>query len=67
MTPVCIVPLGWPKGRYGPTTRKPVDEVVHLDAYGNRAWLESPEREVSGRRWPTAAATLAASAAGRRR
>ncbi len=39
VTPVCMVPLGWPKGRYGPTTRKPVEEVVHLDGYGNRAWL----------------------------
>lgn len=36
--PTCIVPLGWPKGRYGPTTRKPVGDVVHLDRYGNRAW-----------------------------
>jgi nitroreductase len=41
VTPCCIVPLGWPRGRYGPTTRKPVDQVTHLDAYGNRAWLGS--------------------------
>jgi nitroreductase len=41
VTPVCVVPLGWPRGRYGPTTRKPVTQVVHLDAYGNRAWLDS--------------------------
>jgi nitroreductase len=34
--PICIVPVGWPKGRYGPTTRKPAAEVVHLDRYGNR-------------------------------
>lgn len=39
VTPVCMVPLGWPRGRYGPTTRKPVEQVVHLDSYGNRAWL----------------------------
>jgi nitroreductase len=39
VTPCCIVPLGWPRGRYGPTTRRPVDEVTHLDAYGNRAWF----------------------------
>ena len=39
VTPCCIVPLGWPRGRYGPTTRKPVEEVAHLDGYGNRAWL----------------------------
>lgn len=38
VTPVCVVPLGWPRGRYGPTTRKPVEQVTHLDSYGNRAW-----------------------------
>ena len=36
--PCCVVPLGWPLGRYGPTTRKPVGDVVHLDRYGNRPW-----------------------------
>ncbi|HET6735920.1 nitroreductase family protein [Mycobacterium sp.] len=41
VTPCCIVPLGWPRGRYGPTTRKPVDQVTHLNAYGNRTWLET--------------------------
>ena len=40
VTPVCVVPLGWPRGRYGPTTRKPVEQVAHLDSYGNRAWLD---------------------------
>jgi hypothetical protein len=29
-------PLGWPRGRYGPTTRRPVGEVVHVDRFGNR-------------------------------
>ena len=41
VTPCAVVPLGWPIGRYGPTTRKPVEEVVHLDTYGNRAWLDA--------------------------
>ena len=36
VTPVAVVPMGWPQGRYGPTSRKPVGEVVHLDRYGNR-------------------------------
>lgn len=40
VTPICIVPLGWPRGRYGPTTRRPVGEVTHLDGYGNREWLD---------------------------
>jgi nitroreductase len=34
--PCAVVPLGWPRGRYGPTTRRPVGDVVHLDRYGNR-------------------------------
>ena len=41
VSPCCIVPLGWPRGRYGPTTRKPVEEVAHLDSYGHRAWLDT--------------------------
>jgi nitroreductase len=40
VNPCAVVPLGWPKGRYGPTTRRPVGEVVSLDRYGNRAFLE---------------------------
>lgn len=43
VTPCCIVPLGWPRGRYGPTTRKPVEQVTHLDGFGNRAWLDGQE------------------------
>jgi nitroreductase len=39
VTPCAVVPLGWPRGRYGPTTRRPVGEVVHLDRFGNRAFL----------------------------
>ena len=34
--PACVVPLGWPQGRYGPTTRRPVGDVVHLDRFGNQ-------------------------------
>ncbi|MGH7858371.1 MAG: nitroreductase family protein, partial [Candidatus Binatia bacterium] len=36
VTPCAVVPLGWPAGRYGPTRRRPVGEVVSLDRYGNR-------------------------------
>jgi nitroreductase len=42
VTPVCVVPLGWPRGRYGPTTRRPVEEVVHVDRYGNQPFTPSP-------------------------
>ncbi len=36
ITPCVVIPLGWPLGRYGPTTRKPVREVVSFDRFGNR-------------------------------
>ncbi len=36
ITPVCIIPIGWAKGRYGPTTRRPIGEIVHLDRFGNQ-------------------------------
>jgi nitroreductase len=36
VTPCAVVPLGWPMGRYGLTTRRPVGDVVHLDRYGNQ-------------------------------
>jgi nitroreductase len=36
VSPCAVVPLGWPLGKYGPTTRRPVGEVVHLDRYGNQ-------------------------------
>lgn len=36
MNPVCIIPIGWARGRYGPTTRRPIGEVVHLDRWGNQ-------------------------------
>ncbi|MBI4515608.1 MAG: nitroreductase family protein [Deltaproteobacteria bacterium] len=36
VSPCAMVPLGWPRGRYGPTTRRSVGDVVHLNRYGNR-------------------------------
>lgn len=36
VTPCVMIPIGWPIGRYGPTTRKPVGDVVSLDRFGNR-------------------------------
>jgi nitroreductase len=38
VTPCAVIPVGWPKGRYGPTTRRPIEDVVSIDSYGNRAW-----------------------------
>jgi nitroreductase len=37
--PCAVIPLGWPRGRYGPTTRRTAAEVTHLDRFGNRAFL----------------------------
>jgi nitroreductase len=40
ITPCAVIPLGWPVGGgYGPSTRRPVEELIHLDRYGNRAFL----------------------------
>jgi nitroreductase len=36
ITPCAVIPLGWPLGHYGPTTRKPLHEVVSFDRFGNR-------------------------------
>jgi len=36
IAPCAVIPLGWPRGRYGPTTRRPVGEVVHVDRYGHQ-------------------------------
>jgi nitroreductase len=38
VVPCAVIPLGWPRGRYGPTTRRPVEDVVSLDRYDNRAF-----------------------------
>jgi len=45
VTPCAVVPMGWPRGRYGPTTRRPVGKVVHVDRYGHQ-----PFRDGSGTR-----------------
>jgi nitroreductase len=34
--PCAVIPVGWPRGRYGPTSRKPVEKVVHYDRWGQR-------------------------------
>jgi nitroreductase len=44
VAPCAVVPLGWPKGRYGPTTRRPVGEVVHLDRWGNQPFKTNAGR-----------------------
>ena len=50
VTPCAVVPLGWPRGGgYGPTTRRAPEEVVHLDRWGNRAFLD---RDPEGDRAP---------------
>jgi nitroreductase len=41
VTPLAVIPIGWPRGRYGPTSRKPVGEVTHVDRWGNQPWRDS--------------------------
>ena len=42
--PCAVVPIGWPRGKYGPTTRRPVGEVVHVDRYGNQPFRAAGDR-----------------------
>lgn len=30
-----LLPMGYPQGKLGPTTRRPVEEVIHQDRWGN--------------------------------
>jgi nitroreductase len=48
VTPCAVVPLGWPMGGgYGPTTRRPAEEIIHVDRYGNRPFV-TPEQGAAG-------------------
>jgi nitroreductase len=46
VSPCAVIPLGWPLGKYGPTTRRPVGDVVHVDRYGHQPFkaTSSPTR-----------------------
>ena len=33
VVPVCLIPVGYPKGRFGPVTRKPVAEIMRWDTW----------------------------------
>ncbi|MFN0094951.1 MAG: nitroreductase family protein [Dehalococcoidia bacterium] len=35
--PAALIPLGWPDANFGPTSRKPVDEVVYWESWGTTA------------------------------
>ncbi|OBJ33952.1 nitroreductase family protein [Mycolicibacter heraklionensis] len=48
MVPVCIIPIGWARGRYGPTQRPPIEEVVHVDRFGHQPWRSAQAHEIDG-------------------
>lgn len=31
--PVCLIPVGYPKGKFGPVTRRPVEEIMRWDSW----------------------------------
>ena len=37
--PVALIPLGFPRGRFGPLRRKPVEDVVFAERWGQRGGL----------------------------
>jgi len=36
METTALLPLGFPRGKFGKTTRKPVDEVLYWDRWGSK-------------------------------
>ena len=34
MDAACCIPLGWPEGRFGPASRKPLSEIAFVDHFG---------------------------------
>ena len=48
--PVAVIPVGWPRGRYGPTRRRPVASALHLERYGNRPAWHGQDRGANDRR-----------------
>jgi nitroreductase len=46
VTPSLLITLGRPAGKYGPSQRKPVGDVVSLDRYGHRPWQGQHADEV---------------------
>lgn len=33
VVPLCLIPVGFPLGRFGPVSRKPIDDVLHWDRW----------------------------------
>lgn len=48
VSPVAVIPLGWPKQRLGPHRRRPLSDVAHAETFGrrweNRGVVASPSR-----------------------
>lgn len=40
--PVAMIPIGWPVGNFGPTQRKPVHDVAHLNRWNTPFHLNAP-------------------------
>jgi nitroreductase len=35
---ICLTPVGYPRGSFGPTNRRPASEVTSINGWGNRTW-----------------------------
>lgn len=35
--PICLIPVGYPKGKFGPVTRRPLEHILHWDQWTPRA------------------------------
>lgn len=47
ITPVVLITLGWPLGKYGPNKRKPVGDVVSFNQYGDRPYRGKTAADVT--------------------
>jgi nitroreductase len=47
VSPVAVIPLGWPRGHYGPTTRRPIGDITHFDRYGKTPYHGMTAAEAS--------------------
>jgi nitroreductase len=36
MEVAALIPMGYPQGKFGPVSRRPVEEVIHWDRWGNQ-------------------------------
>lgn len=34
--PICLIPVGYPKGKFGPVARRPLEQILHRDRWNSK-------------------------------